>query len=209
MSTGETRLPWALLLCIGLLFTACRDAPPADQAPSWSSLADAWSPDAPLPPFQLVDQAGEAFSLEALSGGWVLMAFVFTRCTVPEACPRTMERLAEVQTAYRAREPRDGERPLRLLTLTLDPAHDTPDVLRRYGQAYGVEPTVWTLATGPEGLLDDALPSMINVLATPDPTLGIRHSVKAALLRPGLHLHKEWRDNAVGPEEVFAAMKTP
>lgn len=209
MSPLGITLPCALLLCALLPLGACRGDRQQASPQDWSTLVDTWSADAPLPPFQLLDQSARPFSLGDLSEGWVLMGFVFTRCTVPDACPRTMERMAAVQDAWRARKSEPGQRPLRLLTLTLDPSHDTPEVLRRYGERYGFDSEIWTLATGPEGLLDTALPSMINVLATPDPALGIRHSVKAALLSPGLRLHREWKDNAFEPDEIFAAMKVP
>jgi hypothetical protein len=50
--------------------------------------------------------------------------------------------------------------------------------------------------------MSDALPSLFNVLALPDGRGSIRHTVKLALLRPGLRDLAEWLDNKVDPAEV-------
>ena len=57
---------------------------------------------------------------------------------------------------------------LTVLALTLDPAHDTPDRLKAFGQAHGADFDRWTLATGPEELMTDGLPSTAFVLAAED-----------------------------------------
>ena len=169
-------------------------------------MVEAWEPPEPLPPLPLVDQTGAAFDLGSLRDSWVLISFVFTRCTVPTACPQTMERMKAIRDAARGPEVPPGAKELRLLTLTLDPTHDTPGVLKSWGAGYGAEAPDWLLATGEEELLTAHLPAMFNVLAAPHASLGISHSVKAALLAPGLRPTREWKDNQILPNEVFAAM---
>ena len=172
----------------------------------WKTMVEAWGPEDPLPPLPLVNQEGEAFDLGALKDSWVLVSFVFTQCTVPTACPETMKRMQAIRAAAKAPGAPASAATLKLLTLTLDPAHDTPPVLKTWGKNYGVEAPDWILATGDEELLSSHLPSMFNVLAAPHETLGISHSVKAALLAPGLRSAREWKDNQILPAEVFAAM---
>ena len=96
----------------------------------------------PCPPIPLVDQGGHAFSLADLRGNAVVIWRSSTRAAVMRAmCPLVSSKFAQLQA-------RVGRDPIRLVELTLDPAYDTPNVLRRYGRAFGADPRRWTLATG-------------------------------------------------------------
>jgi hypothetical protein len=78
-----------------------------------------------LPEFALVERAGTAFGSRDLAGGVWIADFVFTRC--PDFCPALTARMGGLQKAL----PRDGE-PVRLVSFSVDPAYDTPEVLRAY-----------------------------------------------------------------------------
>ena len=71
------------------------------------------------------------------------MAINFMFATCRAACPVSTQHLVEVQRALGARAGRD----VTLLSISLDPAHDTPEVLRGYAEAHGVGPG-WTFLTG-------------------------------------------------------------
>ncbi len=169
--------------------------------PDWRAQLGAWEWPEPVPPFALVDQRGRSFTLADLEDRWVLVGFVFTHCGQAEACPLTMHRMAEVRDAWRqAAGPRAGE--LALLSITLDPARDTPERLAEWGARWGAGDAQWRLATGPVGLVDDALPNLFGVLSLPDGHGGFTHTVKLALLRPGLAIEAEWTENAVRPDQI-------
>jgi cytochrome oxidase Cu insertion factor (SCO1/SenC/PrrC family) len=93
-----------------------------------------------------------------------------------------------------------------LLSLTLDPARDTPETLTAYAQTHGADPQTWTFATGEAALMTDGLPSMFNVLSLPDSDGTLDHTIKLALLDPSGRQIAEWKDNAVTADDVFAAM---
>ena len=171
---------------------------------SWEAAVDAWAWPAPLPDLPLVDQDGQAFSLGRHAEDWVLLGFVFTRCSVVEACPLTMTRMAAVQRRWQevTAEGRTEGTDLHLLALTLDPAWDTPERLHAYGARHGIDPASFTLATGPEPLLGEALPSMLSVLVLPDEEEILRHSVKLFLLRPGLEVAADWSDAEASAEGI-------
>jgi protein SCO1 len=83
-------------------------------------------PDAPpAPAFTLTDHGGNEFSLSDRSGGPVLLFFGFTRC--PDVCPRTLARLTRIMEDARIEPDR-----LEVLLITVDPDHDTPEVLADY-----------------------------------------------------------------------------
>ena len=97
-----------------------------------------------MPAFELVDQAGAVVRSGELRGRVLVVSFVFTTCA--EACPLVTAQLARTQSRIRA-EKLDGR--VRFVSITLDPATDRPDVLRRYAEAYGLDLASWHLLTGP------------------------------------------------------------
>jgi len=96
-----------------------------------------------MPAFELVDQAGALVKSEQLRGRVLVVSFVFTTCA--EACPLITAQLARTQSRLRA-EKLDGL--VRFVSITLDPATDRPETLRRYADAYGLDLASWHLLTG-------------------------------------------------------------
>lgn len=173
--------------------------------PGWQEQVEGWHYTEPFPDLPLVDQDGRDFRLSRYDGQHLLVGFVFTRCPVREACPLTMQRLRSTMAAWeQAGEP--GA--LSVLVLTLDPAWDTPERLRSFGSAHGADFDRWTLATGPEGLMTDGLPSMFGVLALPDRHAILDHTVKIALLGPDRRLQAEYKGDAYDPAVVVDAIAT-
>src|SRR5688572_6396063 len=78
----------------------------------------------PAPEFQLTERSGKPLSRADLAGKVWIADFIFTRCAGP--CPRMTSELKRVQDELAA------ETDLRLVSFTLDPAHDTPEVLGGY-----------------------------------------------------------------------------
>lgn len=93
-----------------------------------------------IPPFTLTDQAGAAFTRDTLAGKVWVADFIFTSC--PDICPVLSAYMAEVQAHY-GDEPRVG-----LISFTVDPATDTPEVLATYGRRFDADPSRWRFLTG-------------------------------------------------------------
>jgi len=81
-----------------------------------------------------------------MRGKVVLVSFVSTTCG--GSCPATTHRMSQVARALADQGLLKGGR-VRLLSITLDPARDTPELLRRYMKAYDTAPAHWTFLTGP------------------------------------------------------------
>ena len=96
-----------------------------------------------MPPFALIDQSGATLTSESLRGRVLVVSFVFTTCR--EACPLITAQLARLQARARA-EQLDAR--VRFVSITLDPATDTPEALRRYAAAYGIDLASWHFLTG-------------------------------------------------------------
>ncbi len=186
-------------LALLLLLAGCRSVPPA---PDWRAAVADWDYTQPLPDLPFVGHDGAPLQLSELSGDWVVVSFIFTRCGRAEACPMTLQRLARVQALSRERDV-----PVRVFATTLDPVFDTPERLAAFAARHGLEGSTATLATGDPELLAEVWPWMFSVLALPDAHEGIRHTVKIVLLAPGLRVVAQWKDGEVTPEAILEAVE--
>ena len=91
--------------------------------------------------FSLTDQAGRPFTPQTLNGKVWAAAFMFTRC--PTVCPRITRRMRELQQAAK----RDDVR-FELVSFSVDPENDTPEVLRAYANEYEADLSSWHFLTG-------------------------------------------------------------
>ena len=108
----------------------------------------------------LVDQTGTRFDVAALRGRPAVVTFVATRCA--DACP-----IANAAFARLAQRLHGDGLHARLLTVTLDPAYDSPFVMARLAQGFGADASVWRLASGsPRDVR--ALMAALGVVAEPD-----------------------------------------
>ncbi len=85
---------------------------------------------APAAPFRLTDQDGRAVTLESYRGTPVLLFFGYTQC--PDICPLTLDKLARA-----IRDAGEKARDTRVVLVTVDPARDTPAVLKKYVARFG------------------------------------------------------------------------
>jgi protein SCO1 len=100
---------------------------------------------ATVPAFSLTDQSAQPFNDSALRGRPWLASFFFASCAGP--CPRMNTALFQIQeSTYRFAG-------LRILSITVDPDNDTPEVLARVAKRYKADPARWTFLTGPIGTI--------------------------------------------------------
>ncbi|MFZ2085193.1 MAG: SCO family protein [Candidatus Sulfotelmatobacter sp.] len=84
-----------------------------------------------VPDFKLVNQNGKSISLHQYRGQTLLLTLIYTRCPFPDFCPRVSHQFSAIDHEIRADPARYGK--THLLSISFDPAHDTPKVLRAYG----------------------------------------------------------------------------
>ncbi len=101
-----------------------------------------------VPDFQLINQDGKQIRLSQFRGSPLLLTFVYTRCPLPDFCPRTSSNFSEVYRGLISNS-QSGRGP-HLLTISFDTDHDTPAVLREYARRYMNPPDheIWEFATG-------------------------------------------------------------
>jgi len=119
-----------------------------------------------VPDFALIERSGRRITRGDLLGKVWIANFVYTDCR--ETCPLQSAHLARLQAELR------GEPDLRLVSITVDPEHDTPEVLAEYAARYRADPERWLFLTGPR--------EVIHRLAIEGFRLGVADS---ALAPPG------------------------
>jgi len=105
----------------------------------------------PAPDFALVDQDGKPVALADLRGKTLLLDFVYTHC--PGPCPILTGRHVAVQRAL----PAELAERVRFVSISLDPARDTPEALRGYASARGADLARWSFLTGEADVVADVL----------------------------------------------------
>ena len=161
-------------------------------------------PGALVPDFTLTNQDGRRITLQQYRGRALLITFIYTRCPLPDFCTRMSTNFAALDRALQS-EP-DLARATHLLSITLDPAYDTPKVLRSYGAAhtenYDQEKFVrWELATGqPEEIKRLAQFCGLTYVQEADQ---IVHSLRTVLVAPDGKLVKIYRGNEWQPADVL------
>ncbi len=129
-----------------------------------------------VPSFSLTDRAGTAVTADDLRGHVWVADFIFTRC--PDVCPALSTRMAKLQEPLAT-----GDDPVRLVSLSVDPAHDTPEVLAGYAERYGAGPG-WLFLTGSRDTLVALLRDGFKVAFSDDgpPSAPITHSDRFVLV---------------------------
>ena len=97
-----------------------------------------------VPDFKLRNQDGRTIHLNQFRGRELLVTFIYTRCPLPDVCPRLAANFAALQRHFHGRIGRD----LVLLSVTVDPEYDTPAVLAEYAKRWGADARGWHFLTG-------------------------------------------------------------
>lgn len=106
-----------------------------------------------VPDFSLTDQDGKKIKFSDLHGKATAITFIYRQCPLPEFCIKMSRNFSDA--ARRILEDPEMKENVRLLSISFDPEHDTPEKLKQYGIGYlGSDAdegfTVWTLAVGPD-----------------------------------------------------------
>jgi protein SCO1/2 len=156
-----------------------------------------------VPFFGLTNQDGKRVTLDTFRGQSFVLTFIFTRCPVPNFCPRISQNFSELQETIKSENGAAGK--TRLLSITLDPQFDTPEILKSYAQHQKADPAIWTFATGESAEIDH-LTQSFAVFVQPEGGT-ISHGLATALIGPDGTVIKIWRGNAWKPSEVIDELR--
>jgi protein SCO1/2 len=134
-----------------------------------------------VPPFSLVERSGGEIRSTDLAGSPWIANFIFTRCS--GTCPALSAGMAKLQAAIGGRAT--------MVSFSVDPRHDTPEVLSEYARHFGASER-WLFVTGDVAHVRSLITQGFHLSATeadgPDDGSAITHSDRIALIDAGLHI---------------------
>ena len=150
-----------------------------------------------LPDVSLIDQHGSAVSLASLKGKPVLIDFIYTSCA--STCPMLTAKMAAIAHQL---GPALGAG-VTIVSISLDPEHDTPADLAKYAKSHDADGPGWIFLTGPPAQIDQVLDAF-KLRRTREGDGTITHSISAFLLGPDGHQIRQYNALDVSPESVVA-----
>jgi protein SCO1/2 len=101
----------------------------------------------PLLDCKLTNELGQAVSLNDFRGQALAITFFYTRCPIPDYCPRLSKNFQEAQQKLESLS--DAPANWHFLSISFDPEYDSPQLLKAYGNSYQYDPKHWSFLTGP------------------------------------------------------------
>ena len=181
-------------------------APIVDAAGPPITASQILQPGEVVPDTKLVDEKNASRPLPSLTGHRLALTFMYTSCPQPDFCPLMDRNFAAVQNEIK-KTPALAD--VRLVSVSFDPAHDTPAVLQAHAKALQAEPAVWHfVTTSPEDI--KAFAAKFGVVAEPSdesPAI-LTHNLSTAVIDADGRLVKIRPGNMWTPADLIADLKT-
>lgn len=102
--------------------------------------------------FKLINQDGREMTRKDFFGSVLVVNFIFSKC--PDVCPLLNKQMSDIQARLKG-----TAKAIQLVSISVDPTHDTPAVLKKYGEQFKADNRLWSFLTGP---LDDILKVVVD-----------------------------------------------
>jgi protein SCO1/2 len=167
------------------------------------------APGQTVPDFKFLNQSGKTIAIDQFRGKVLLVTFIYTRCPLPDYCIRMSRNFATIQHELSA----DPElyNKTHLLSVSFDPVHDTPGVLRSYGNSYTGERgdkafSHWDFAAPSSSELD-AVDQFFDVGVSPGGNSTLTHTLSTAIITPSGKIFRWYPSNEWTPSAVVDDIK--
>jgi protein SCO1 len=180
-------------------------APPEPATVTSGSGAPLLKPGDVVPDSAFVDQDGRKRAFSSFRGSMVVLTFIYTRCPLPTFCPMMDRHFVAIQE-------RMHDDPLltkvHLVTITFDPAYDTPAVLKKHARELNADLSRWTFLTGDQDAIEKfgGRFGVFVTRASNDPR-DITHNLRTAIVGPDGKIIKIYTGNEWTPDEILADLK--
>jgi protein SCO1/2 len=158
-----------------------------------------------VPNYHFTNELGQAVQLRDYLGKAIGITFIFTSCPFPTFCPKMSNNFYEIQEKLKA----SGVSNWRLLSITIDPAKDNPDVLLGYGKRFKYDPTHWSFLTSDPGTIGSVGDNFGMMFWNQDNT--ISHNLRTVVIDAKGRVRKIVKENFWTPaelsEEILQAAK--
>ena len=154
---------------------------PGDDLPA---AAPPIGPRNPLLDYKFTNELGQAMSLGDFRGQALAITFIYTRCPLPDYCPRLSKNFQEASQKLAAMP--NAPTNWHFLSISFDPESDSPPVLKAYGEMYQYNPAHWSFLTGPPDKISE-LARLSGVTVQRDGAL-FNHDLRTLIVDANNHL---------------------
>lgn len=156
-----------------------------------------------MPALEFVDEAGRNRTLTDFRGQAVAFTFIFSRCPLPNFCPRMSKHFSRARQLLVAQP--QGPTNWQFLSLSFDPEFDSPKVLTRYARTYRADnPDRWLFAAVEPSVLDPLAPQLDFQFSRTDGSFS--HNLRTVVLDATGRIHRFFDGSDWRPEELAAAL---
>jgi len=159
-----------------------------------------------VPDIAIENQDGKKLRLSSYAGRYLLVTFIYTRCPLPNACPKITTNYARIYNRM-MQDPELAQK-AHLISITLDPAYDEPKVLNNYGRAFQASSphpfAHWEFVrTSPSDLRKLANAFGLEYTSSNNQ---ITHTMRTVLIGPDRTVRETWYGSGWTPDEVVTAL---
>ena len=167
--------------------------------------SDILKPGEPVPDTTLVDENNAARPLHSYAGHRVALTFMYTRCPQPDFCPLMDRNFAAMQAEIK-KTPGLGD--VRLVSVSFDPANDTPAVLKTHAKDLKADPAVWHFLTAsPDDITGFSAKFGVTAVPSTESSAVLIHNLSTAVIDAGGKLVKIRPGNMWTPADLIADLK--
>lgn len=141
-------------------------------------------PNKPLLDYKFTNELGQAVSFNDFRGQALAITFFYTRCPLPDYCPRLSKNFEEASQKLKAMA--NAPTNWHFISVSFDPQSDTPQILKSYGLSYGYDPAHWSFFTGPQDKIAELARGAGVKYETDAGT--INHNFRTLIIDPEGHL---------------------
>ena len=164
-----------------------------------------------VPDFSLTNQDGKRFSVKDYRGKALAITFIYRECPLPEYCIKMSANFSDLASDIAIND--EFQDKMRLLSISFDPARDTPEKLKQYGIGYlgndgKADFTVWQLAVGSDKEVRSVADFFgLQYKVDPNDKTQINHSLITAVIAPDGKVTKIFKGNEWSPDDLLREMK--
>jgi protein SCO1/2 len=161
-----------------------------------------------IPDYKFTNQFGAPIALSDFKGNALTLTFMFTRCPFPTFCPRMSQNFEKTQKALKGNP--GAPKNWKLLSISFDPAYDTPERLNKYSQGYNIDSNHWQFATSDLWNIDGLTEQLGLTFFRETPNALPQHNLRTVVIDTRGRLQKvfvgnEWTTDELTNEIVKAA----
>lgn len=158
-----------------------------------------------LPNYSLINQENKKIQLTSFRGRILVFTFMYTRCPIPDFCPRMSQHFREV---YDALKDININKDWHLLSISFDPDFDTPKILKNYSKAFSSDLKKWSFVTGNSSVIDEMISRFGIIVRRPKASItDWDHNLRTVIVDPNGVIQTIYIGNSWTPETLVQDLK--